>query len=230
MIIEGLEINSPEYWEIRHQREDWPRTSGWVLPILEEEIQAGADVLVVGCGQGAVEPELLRLRPDINSILGIDLSPTAIEKAKALNAGEPKISHRVVDVFEARQKIEFESLDFIISIQDFDHWKVEDHTTIFRNLWSRLRVGGRFFMTGVGRRWGLETMNYSPMEYNGKTIQAPNDYHYCNWDEQQMYNLFNTQKHHSARFWRLRRANRCIGMAYNGPTVRIGPAPDPPQS
>ena len=165
MNIEGLEVNGPEYWELRHQREDWPRQSGWAQMILEQEVPVAADVLVIGCGQGAVESALLAARPDINSILGIDISPTAIKKAQALNT-HGKITNKVMDVFNVRKEIPADSMDFIITIQDFDHWKPEDHTTIFRNLWGRLRVGGRFFFTGVGKAWPLSEMNYGPMEYN----------------------------------------------------------------
>ena len=36
MNIEGLEINSPEYWELRHQRDHWPRWSKWAMSLVFE--------------------------------------------------------------------------------------------------------------------------------------------------------------------------------------------------
>jgi len=211
MQIEGLEVNSPEYWEIRHQREPWPRTSGWVQEIVSKQIDPGSAVLEIGCGQGAFAAKLKELRPDLD-IVAIDISPTAISKAKDTYGG--KASFRVADVFELKTQLQ-ESFDYIITVQNFEHWPIHRHIPAMRAMWSRLKPGGKTFFTGVGRAWDLEQMNYSPMEFEGKAIMVPNDYHYNNWSEQEVYDLFNNDacNAQSVKFWRARRQNRVIAEA-----------------
>jgi SAM-dependent methyltransferase len=167
-------------------------------------------VLIVGCGQGAEATKMLELRPDILSITGFDISPTAIEKAKALEK-DPRITFLAHDIFNLRgsEKI-LPVFDYAVSIQNFEHWKPELHPEAFRNVWGRLKPGGHFFFTGVGRSWSLDTTNSSPMEYEGRTYMMENDRHYMNWSEQDFYDLAMTQKPKSVRFWRLRRNNRVV--------------------
>jgi len=211
MNIEGLEINSPEYWEIRHKREPWPRTSGWVLPLIASIIPEKADVLEIGCGQGAFVNALKQVRPDIK-IKGIDVSPTAIDIANInyLNTGE--VTFQVADVFELKKQLKH-AYNYIISIQNFEHWPIYTHKEAFHQIWTRLLPGGKFFFTGVGLDWDLSQMNYSPMEYNEKIIQTPNDFHYNKWSEQNVYDLFITQKAKSVKFWRLRGKDRVVAEA-----------------
>ncbi len=218
MNIKGLEVNSPEYWEIRHQREDWPRCSSWAMDIVFEVLPRNADVLIVGCGQGMEAVKLIEHRPDFKSIVAIDISPIAIEKAKARAVGiagpQGKIAHFVVaDVFDLKSLKH--TYDFIISIQNFEHWRHELQTVALHQLWKKLRPGGQFFFTGIGRSWSLDLMNYSPMEYNGEIIETPNDYHYNNWNEQDVYNLFicDAIKANNVRFYRRRGRDRVIAVA-----------------
>ncbi len=210
MNIEGLEVNSPEYWEIRHQREPWPRTSGWAVEIVIKQIEPGSNVLDTGCGQGAFAAKLKELRPDID-VVGIDCSPTAIEKARL---SYPNVDFRIVDVFEMKAQLPG-TFDYITTIQNFEHWQPYAHIPAMRAMWSRLKPGGKLFFTGVGRAWDLDQMNYSPMEFEGKTLQVPNDYHYNNWSEQEVYDLFNNHacKAESVKFWRKRRQNRVVAEA-----------------
>ena len=174
-----LEVNSPIYWELRHQRDDWPRCSGWVQPTIAECIPVAANVLIVGCGQEAEATKMLELRPDIQSITGFDISPTAIEKAKALEQ-DPRVIFLVQDIFTLRHDWPNKYFDYAVSIQNFEHWKRETHVEAFRNVWSRIKPGGHFFFTGVGRNWSLDVTNSGPMEYEGKTYMMENDYHYMN--------------------------------------------------
>lgn len=209
MNINGLEINSPEYWEIRHQREPWPRTSGWVLPTVADAIPANANVLEVGCGQGAFANALKKLRPDVK-IRGVDISPTAIKKANIdfFEAGE--IAFKVADVFNFTEDLKNKEYDYIITIQNFEHWPVDTHKEALHQMWKRLRLGGKLFFTGVGEAWDLTQMNYSPMMWKGVEIQTPNDYHYNKWSEQSVYDLFMSQKAKSVKFWRLRQKDRVV--------------------
>jgi hypothetical protein len=117
------------------------------------------------------------------------------------------------DVFNLRKGWTGRYFDYAISIQNFEHWKPEFYPEAFRNIWSRIAPGGKFFFTGVGRNWNLHQMNYSPIEHEGKTVEMANDHHYCNWNEQDVYDLFMTQNPVSVRFWRLRKKNRVVAEA-----------------
>lgn len=212
MIIDGLEVNSPEYWEIRHQREPWPRTSGWVQPLLAEIIPQDDFILEIGCGQGAFAATLKKSRPDA-IVKATDISNTAIEKAQRYYGDIHGLAFQVADVFHLSRDLRDEEYDYIISIQNFEHWPVEMQKEAFHQMWKRLKSGGKFFFTGVGMDWDLNQMNYGPMEYKGRTIQTPNDYHYNKWSEQNFYDLCQTQKAKSVKFWRLRGRDRVVAEA-----------------
>ena len=211
MLIEGLEINGPEYWEIRHRRESWPRTSAWAMDIVSEQIAPESAVLEVGCGQGAFAALLKQRRMDLD-VVAIDISASAIDRAKKTYGDQ--VDFRVADVFTLKAQIP-ETFDYIITIQNFEHWTPDRHIPAMRSLWSRLRPGGGVFFTGVGKAWDLTQMNYGPMEYNGQAIMAPNDYHYNNWNEQEVYDLFNNHacKARHVKFWRRRGKDRVVAEA-----------------
>lgn len=215
MNISGLEINSPEYWEIRHRREPWPRTSGWVQGLLAEIIPHNASILEIGCGQGAFAAALKKSRPDV-IVKAVDVSPTAIEKAQQSYGLTQSLTFEVADIFQFSKQLVGEAYDYVISIQNFEHWPKEHQKEAFHQCWKRVSTGGKFFFTGVGMDWDLEQMNYSPMEYNGQILQVPNDYHYNKWSEQNFYDLCQTQKAKSVKFWRLRGKDRVVAEAEKG--------------
>lgn len=204
-IREMIEINSPLYWELRHQREPWPRQSDWAQDIIAEIIPGYSEVLEIGCGQGAFAYELFRRRPDL-TIVGMDVSSTAIKRAKNLY---DNIQFEVVDVFELKERWKGRSFDYIISIQNFEHWTPDMQVKALWNAWTRLRSGGKFFFTGVGTDWELDKNNYGLI--NGQMMA--NDHHYNIWSEQSVYDLFQTQKAKSVRFWRRRGKDRVIAEA-----------------
>jgi len=209
--MSDLIVNSPLYWDLRHQRDTWRRCSGWVQPTIAECLPRGANILIVGCGQGAEASKILELRPDVKSIVAFDISSAAIEKAKK-EEKDPRVTFIVQDVFTLRHDHpEYHNyFDYAISIQNFEHWEPVLYPEAFRNIWSRIKPGGRFFFTGVGRNWSLDITNSSPMVYNGQIHMMENDRHYCNWSEQDFYELAMTQKPKSVKFWRLRRKNRVV--------------------
>lgn len=215
MEVKGLKINSPEYWEIRHQREDWPRESGWVLPTIVESVPQDARVLEIGCGQGAFAAAFKKSRPDV-VMKAVDVSPTAIEKAHRYHHLTTQIAFQVADVFNLTQDLRDEEYDYIITIQNFEHWHPSVQKEALHQMWKRLRPGGRLFFTGVGDSWDLTQMNYSPMIWEGSEIQTPNDYHYNKWSEQSVYDLFMTQKAKSVKFWRLRQKDRVVAEGEKG--------------
>ena len=212
MNIEGLEVNSPEYWEIRHQRDDWPRWSKWAMSLVFESIPQGADVLEVGGGQGQAAIELRLRRPDLGRILSFDVSPTAIDKARKIAANaRADVEFEVLDVFELDNHIKKNTFDYAFSLQNMEHWRPELHRASLVQTVLPVRPGGKIFITGVGKAWNLSQMNYSPMMYNGKEIQVPNDYHYNHWSEQEMYDMaVSLDNIESVRFFKRRGLERVI--------------------
>ncbi len=213
MNIEGLEINSPEYWELRHQRDHWPRWSKWAMSLVFDSVPVAADVLICCCGQGMEAIELRKHRQDVGRILAFDISPTAIEKAhrNGVKEGVEGIEFKVLDMFELSHYVKKNTLDYVVSIQNMEHWKLERHRDALVQKVLPVRSGGKIFITGVGRGWPLSVMNYSPMVYNGKTIQTPNDYHHMNWSEQELYDMaVSLNGVRSVKFYKRRSTGRMI--------------------
>jgi 2-polyprenyl-3-methyl-5-hydroxy-6-metoxy-1,4-benzoquinol methylase len=213
MNIEGLEVNSPKYWDIRHSRDNWNRWSKWALSLVFEDVPKGSDVVIVGCGQGMEAIKLLEYRPDINSIMAFDVSKSAIEKANVKPHGD-KITFRCIDLFKSSEIIPMETFDYLITIQNFEHWRPDMHYLAMKKCWRMIKHGGRMFFTGVGSSWDLSQMNFSKMDFNGKEVEIPNDYHYVNWTEQQVYNLLMAVSAQSVRFFRKRGRDRVIAVGY----------------
>lgn len=207
------EVNSPLYWDLRHQRDDWPRWSSWAMTIAFERILQKADVIIFCCGQGMEAIQLLNHRPDINYILALDISNAAIIKAN-LNLYESevdksKIDFRTLDVFDL-SSLEPDRFDYGISIQNFEHWKPERHPEAIKQMFRVLKPKGKLFITGVGRSWDLTIKNYGLIVYQGKEYNLPNDLHYNNWSEQDFYDLFMAVKATEVTFFRKRGKDRVI--------------------
>ncbi len=213
MNIGGLEINSPEYWELRHQRDHWPRWSWWAMSLVFDSVPVAADVLICCCGQGMEAIELRKHRPDVGRILAFDISSTAIDKAhlNMTKEGVEGIEFKVLDMFELSSYVKKNTFDYVVSIQNMEHWRPERHRDALVQKVLPVRGGGKIFVTGVGRAWDISDTNYSPMVYNGKTIQTPNDYHYMNWNEQDLYDMaVSLNGVRSVKFYKRRRKNRII--------------------
>ncbi len=183
------------------------------MSIVFKSIPHGADVLEVGGGQGQVAIELRKHRPDLGRILSFDICPTAIKKAR-VNAKKEEVTgveFEVLDLFDLNSHIKKNTFDYAISLQNMEHWRPELHRASMVQTVLPVRPGGKIFITGVGKAWDLNKMNYSPMVYNGKEIQTPNDYHYNNWSEQEMYDIaVSLDNIESVRFFKRRRQDRVI--------------------
>ena len=157
--------------------------------------------------------ELRKHRPDVGRILAFDISPTAIEKAhrNGVKEGVDSIEFKVLDMFELSSYVKKNTFDYSVSVQNMEHWRPERHRDALVQTILPVRSGGKVFITGVGRGWPLSVMNYSPMVYNGKTIQAPNDYHYNNWSEQEMYDFaVSIEGTNNVKFYKRRNTGRVI--------------------
>ena len=105
-------------------------------------------VLSIGCGDAPFE---CLLAQHADSVLGIDLSPDGVEKARARAAGLglENIEFRCQAVQELRLD---ESFDGIVCIGVLHHVREEVQQTLLTSLHARLRPGGFFFAREPSRR------------------------------------------------------------------------------
>ena len=79
-------------------------------------LRKGLRILDIGCGTGVLESYLLPYSP--RQIVGVDLSPAMIEKARSKYA-TPVVDFRCQDVWD----IQGESFDYIIAYSVFPHFQ-----------------------------------------------------------------------------------------------------------
>ena len=214
-------INSMLYWDLRHARDDWPRWSAWALQTPIKSIINRGSVIDVACGQGMECISLFKHRPDLNLIVGFDLSVHAIKKAN-INLEKAKIGYPDLDWtrvrFEVQDIFNMDSLygtmstfNYCISIQNMEHWKPEFHNIAAKHMLDFVKYGGKVFFTGVGKSWEMDENNYGVLILpDGKAVDAENDLHYTSWSEQDVYDLFIGQGASQVTFFPTRQGDRVI--------------------
>jgi trans-aconitate 2-methyltransferase len=107
----------------------------WSLAVLDRlELRGDETVLDAGCGSGRVT-ELLLERLPRGEVIGVDASPSMIEKAR--EALPDRTEFIVSDLLDLELE---EAVDAIFSNATF-HW-ILDHRRLFELLWAALRPGG----------------------------------------------------------------------------------------
>jgi Methyltransferase domain len=99
-------------------------------------------VLDLGCGNGH---HLLALAPDVARGIGIDVSPSMIELARARVRSSPWIANLTFEVDDAEELngIADRSIDLAICIGAFEH--MLDKRAVLASIYRVLKFGGRFF-------------------------------------------------------------------------------------
>ena len=97
-----------------------------------------ADVLEVGCGNGATTRLIMQhVRP--SRLVGIDMSPVFVEMAREAFAGEPRLSFRLGDAAATRQPST--SFDLVIAHTVYSH--LVDPQAALVEAYRVLKPGGR---------------------------------------------------------------------------------------
>jgi SAM-dependent methyltransferase len=187
-----IEVNSPHYWNLRHAAQDWPRWSAWALKIPIANIPYQGTVLEIGCGQGAACIQLMKHRPDLAAVIGMDIAPEAIKKAnsklgKIFDSCFYRVRFDCADLFEniTDDCYAKETFDYVITIQNMEHWPLELHDKAISTMFDLLKPNGNLFFTGVNMNWSLDKQRLMPI--NNETVET--DLHYCKWSEQTVYDL-----------------------------------------
>jgi trans-aconitate 2-methyltransferase len=118
-------------------------------------LRPGADVLDLGCGSGEFTASLVPLVAPGGRVVGVDVSPSQIEHARAHHAGSvgPAPTFRVGRAQDLASLFAPASFDVVVSVATL-HWvPAEDHPGMLVDLGSVLRERGvlRIDMGGAGQ-------------------------------------------------------------------------------
>ncbi len=103
------------------------------------DIEPGDRVLDVGCGAGQTTRDAARLAA---SALGVDISPGAVDRARAQTTGVDNVAFECADA----QVYGFEPGSFDVVISRFGTMFFQDPVAAFTNIGRALRPGGRLVM------------------------------------------------------------------------------------
>lgn len=109
----------------------------------------GASIVELGCGDGALTEELLKIDATITGVL-IDGSETMLHKAR-----ERLQAYRGLDFMKAsfeellRNEVTLSEFDFCFSSQAIHHLDMRDKASLFRYLYAHLRGHGGFVNVDV---------------------------------------------------------------------------------
>ena len=135
-------------WQRRYEQDDTPWDKGTSAPALNlflHEKQISGRVLVPGCGRGH-EVRSLGMQPKI-SVVGLDLSPTAIAQAKKLSSQsilEADVSFIVGDFFNLPSQLN-RSFDWLVEHTCFCAIEPRQRPDYVFAAASALRTDGKIF-------------------------------------------------------------------------------------
>ena len=137
--------------------------SRWGLRILERlELRGDETVLEAGCGTGRDTERLLSRLPH-GRVIAVDGSARMLEELRRRLPGRlDRVEVRLADLarpLELRSRV-----DAVFSVATF-HW-IEDHESLFRNLASVLKPGGRL-AADFGSRGNIAEVSAAVEEVTG---------------------------------------------------------------
>ena len=132
-------IESFEEWEYRFAQKAWSVFEGF-LPLTE--LFQNKTILDVGCGGGGKSLALLKYKP--KELLGIDLDPNFIEKAK-LYADHFQGNARFICADASHTSMQDASVDVVTLLDAFEH--VSNPESILLEAHRMLKPGGRVLIS-----------------------------------------------------------------------------------
>ena len=111
-------------------------------------VQAGEEVLDLGCGTGALSLQLKERQPDAQ-VTGLDPDPKALALArKKAQAAGVEIEWR--EGYAGRAPFPAHSFDRVVSSLMIHHLRSQEKRDAFRDVKRLLRAGGAFFLLDFG--------------------------------------------------------------------------------
>jgi SAM-dependent methyltransferase len=132
-------------WERRYVERDTPWDKGAAAPALIKFLREGqisGRVLVPGCGTGH-DVRALGALPE-TSVVGLDISPTAIARAKELTPSDSTVSFIEGDFFAFPAKIN-RSFDWLVEHTCFCAIEPSQRPSYVLSVSHALRTGGKIF-------------------------------------------------------------------------------------
>lgn len=134
---------SAKEWNARYYHRAALPHDAWGSNVVSAAALSGHErVADVGCGTGRVTEQLLEQLPD-GHVIAVDRSANMLEEARA--SLEARFGQRVSflqrDLLELTPADIGEPVDVVFSTATF-HW-IQDHDTLFRNLFAIIKPGGR---------------------------------------------------------------------------------------
>gem|GEM_PF-5944396 len=123
--------------------------------LLERHIVATPSVLDFGCGCGGSIPFLARL-PGIEQLVGVDISPGSLERARSRHASRPA-TFLLTDALDHGREF-----DLVFCNGVFHHIERRDRLMIARRVAKMLRPGGVFAFLGEQPLESRDTLGNAP--------------------------------------------------------------------
>jgi tRNA (cmo5U34)-methyltransferase len=166
--------NAPEQAEEYLERIDTmlPRTDGEEVLrcLLPAEPRS---VLDLGCGDGRLGALVLESCPAIDRVVGVDLSPPMLARARERFDGDPRVDIRPFDLADSLEPLG--SFDVIVSGFAIHHLVDERKRSLFAEVASQLHPGGLFANLEVVASSSPE-LHATFLEAIGRSTDDPEDH------------------------------------------------------
>lgn len=170
----GVKNVNADRWEQIHKAKDWGTypDNHLVRFVMRNRDQLGKSALDVGCGIGA--QTMFLFEQGFDEVVGIDLSPTAIAKARVYSGAA---TYEVGNALHINE--DDNSFDFVSDVCCLQHILAPDHHKAFSEVHRVLKPGGYFF--SLTAKWDhspsldtpLRTMRRHEMdEYNSAGLRT----------------------------------------------------------
>jgi cyclopropane fatty-acyl-phospholipid synthase-like methyltransferase len=151
------QIHSQRSWG-RYPNEELVRFIGKNFFRIPREKRKSIKILELGCGQGA---NLWFLAKEGFDVYGVDISPSAIKKAKDYLERDWGIKSVKLNVQDIRTlQIEDEMFDVVIDVATIWYVSYTDHKKVFEKIFRLLKLNGYFWSFHIAENsWGYGTGN-----------------------------------------------------------------------
>lgn len=148
-------VNASEETDPSHIKKGWDHVAGWYDSLIADrgsdhheriimpgvmrmlDLKSGERVLDIACGQGIMSQHIVH-HADVESVLGVDVSETLIEAAKA--RATQRTDFRVWDACDL-EHLDIEPVDAAVCVMAL--MNIEDIDSVFHGVFTKLKPGGR---------------------------------------------------------------------------------------